>query len=147
VSDGGFTELDLSRVIDTSNVDFVEEFYNPLLSRSIEYKRGVGFFRTSWIRSAARGIANLAANRGTAKWLTSPILSEDDWEMIKKANKATRDEMLYESLKEDINDLRHDLKYDTTNAVAWMVAEGYLEIKFAVPTREPEGDRVALRWA
>lgn len=140
MSDGDFTELDLPRVIDTSNVDFVEEFYNPLLSRSIEYKRGVGFFRTSWIRSAARGVANLAASGGTAKWLTSPILSEDDWEMIKKANKATRDEMLYESLKEDINDLRHDLEYDTTNAVAWMVAEGYLEIKFAVPTHELSGD-------
>jgi hypothetical protein len=40
MSDGDFTELDLPRVINTSNVDFVEEFYNPLLSRSIEYKRG-----------------------------------------------------------------------------------------------------------
>jgi hypothetical protein len=83
-------ELELPRVINTSNVDFVEDFYNPLLSRSVEYKRGVGFFRTSWIRSAARGIANLAANGGTAKWLTSPILSEDDWKMIKKADKVKK---------------------------------------------------------
>lgn len=140
MADGDFTELDLPRVINTSNVDFVEEFYNPLLSRSIEYKRGVGFFRTSWIRSAARGIANLAENGGTAKWLTSPILSEDDWEMIKKADKAKRDEILYESLQDDIDDLRYDLEYDTRNAVAWMVAEGYLEIKFAVPTDELSGD-------
>jgi hypothetical protein len=132
--------LDLPRVITTSNVDFVEEFYNPLLSRSIEYKRGVGFFRTSWIRSAARGIANLAENGGTAKWLTSPILSEDDWEMIKKAEQATKDEILYESLQDDIDNLRHDLEYDTRNAVAWMVAEGYLNIKFAVPTDELSGD-------
>lgn len=140
MADGDFTELDLPRVINTSNVDFVEEFYNPLLSRSIEYKRGVGFFRTSWIRSAARGIANLAENGGTAKWLTSPILSEDDWEMIKKADKAKRDEILYESLQDDTDDLRYDLEYDTRNAVAWMVAEGYLEIKFAVPTDELSGD-------
>jgi superfamily II DNA or RNA helicase len=140
MSDGDFTELDLPRVINTSNVDFVEEFYNPLLSRSIEYKRGVGFFRTSWIRSAARGVANLAENGGTAKWLTSPILSEDDWEMIKKAEKATKDEILYESLQDDIENLRHDLEYDTRNAVAWMVAEGYLEIKFALPTDELSGD-------
>lgn len=140
MADNGFTELDLPRVINTSNVNFVEEFYNPLLSRSIEYKRGVGFFRTSWIRSAARGIANLAESGGTAKWLTSPILSEDDWEMIKKANKAERDEILYESLQDDIDDLRYDLEYDTRNAVAWMVAEGYLKIKFAVPSDELSGD-------
>jgi len=141
MSDGEFTELeDFPRVINTSNVDFVEEFYNPLLSRSIEYKRGVGFFRASWIRSAARGMANLAENGGTAKWLTSPILSEDDWEMIKKADKAKRDQILYESLQDDINDLRYDLEYDTRNAVAWIVAEGYLEIKFAIPTDELSGD-------
>jgi len=140
MSDGDFTELDLPRVIDTSNVDFVEEFYNPLLSRSIEYKRGVGFFRTSWIRSAARGIANLANNGGTAKWLTSPILSEDDWEVIKMADKAKRDEILHDSLQDSIEELRYDLEYNTRNAVAWMVAEGLLEIKFAIPTEELSGD-------
>jgi len=117
MSKGDFTELeDFPRVINTSNVDFVEDSYNPLLSRSIEYKRGVGFFRASWIRSAARGMANLAENGGKAKWLTSPILSEDDWEMIKKADKAKRDQILYESLQDDIDDLRYDLKYDTRNA-------------------------------
>lgn len=141
MSELDFTELEnFPRVINTSNVDFVEDFYNPLLSSSIEYKRGVGFFRASWIRSAARGIANLAENGGKAKWLTSPILSEDDWEMIKKANKAKRDQILYESLQDDIDDLRYDLEYDTRNAVAWMVAEGYLDIKFAVPTDNLSGD-------
>jgi hypothetical protein len=35
MTDSDFTELDLPRVINTSNVDFVEEFYNPLPSCSI----------------------------------------------------------------------------------------------------------------
>jgi hypothetical protein len=48
--------------------------------------------------------------------------------------------MLYKSLKGDIDDLRYELKYNTRNAVAWMVAEGYLEIKFAIPTDELSGD-------
>ncbi len=140
MEDDEFIQLDLPRVIDTSNTDFIEEFYVPLLSRSIEYKRGVGFFRTSWIRSAARGIAELADNGGKAKWLTSPILSEDDWEVIKTADEAKRNEVLRESIEETITNLRYDLEYDTRNAVAWMITEGMLEIRFGIPTEELSGD-------
>lgn len=137
---GDFTDIELPRVIDTSSTDFVEEFYNPLLSRSIEYKRGVGYFTTNWIRSAARGIANLAENGGTAKWLTSPILDEEDWKVIKQGGKAQQDEVLRESLEESITDLRYDLEYDTRNAVAWMIADELLELRFAVPTHNLSGD-------
>ncbi len=140
MANGDFTTLDLPRVIDTSTTDFIEEFYIPLLSRSIEYKRGVGFFRTSWVRSAARGIAELAENGGTAKWLTSPILSENDWEVIKTANEAQRNAVLRESIEDTITNLRYDLEYDTRNAVAWMITEGLLEIRFAIPTKELKGD-------
>ncbi len=134
-----FEDLDLPRVLNTSTTDFVEEFYEPLLSRSVEYHRGVGFFTTNWIRSAARGMAELADNGGTAKWITSPKISEEDWEAIKKGDEARSNEVLRENLKETITKLRFDLEYDTRNAVAWMIADGLLEIKFAVPTESLEG--------
>lgn len=138
-NDSTFKNLDLPRVLNTSETDFVTEFYEPLLSRSAEYHRGVGYFTTNWIQSAARGIAKLANNNGTAKWITSPKLTEEDWKAIKKGDEARSDETLRESLEETINDLRYDLEYDTRNAVAWMIADGLLEIKFAVPTESLEG--------
>jgi superfamily II DNA or RNA helicase len=135
-----FTDLTLPRLIDTSSVDFVKEFYVPLLSRSVEYKRGVGYFTTNWIRSAARGITDLAENGGQAKWLTSPKLTEDDWEAIKRGNEARTNEVLRETLEKIVNNLRYNLEYDTRNAVAWMIADELLELKFGIPTEELSGD-------
>ncbi len=139
-SDGAtFNDLDFPRVLNTSKTDFVDEFYEPLLSRSVEYKRGVGYFTSNWMQSAARGIAELADNGGTAKWITSPKLTEEDWEAIKKGDEARSDEVLRETLEKTINDLRYDLEYDTRNAIAWMIADGLLEIKFAIPTESLSG--------
>lgn len=135
-----FTNLDLPRVIDTSSTDFMDEFYIPLLSRANHYKRGVGYFTTNWVKSAARGIAELANNAGTAQWIMSPKLEEDDWEAIKKGDRAKRNEVLKASLDDSISDLRYNLEYDTRNTVAWMIADGLLEVKLAIPTRKLTGD-------
>jgi superfamily II DNA or RNA helicase len=135
-----FRELDLRRVIDTSSTDFIGEFYEPLLSRAEKYRRGVGYFTTNWVRSAARGITELADNGGTCQWIASPKLQESDWEALKQGDKAKSNDVLKNSLDETISNLRYDLEYKTRNAVAWMIADGILEIKLAVPTNRLSGD-------
>ncbi|QCJ48534.1 DEAD/DEAH box helicase [Haloprofundus sp. MHR1] len=138
--EGNFTDLNLPRVIDTSSDDLMEDFYIPLLSRAKTYRRGVGYFTTNWVRSAARGVAELANNGGTAQWIMSPILEEEDWKAIRKGDQAKTDEVLRESLDRSITDLRYDLEYETRNAIAWMIADGLLEIKLAVPSNKLTGD-------
>lgn len=135
-----FTSLNVPRVIDTSDTDFADEFYNPLLSRSVEYKRGVGYFTTNWLRSASRGIAELAENGGTAKWIMSPILEQEDWEALKIGQEAKHDEVLQRELAETVDDLQYDLEYQTRNAIAWMIADGLLEVRFAIPKGDLQGD-------
>jgi superfamily II DNA or RNA helicase len=135
-----FTSLNVPRVIDTSDTDFADEFYNPLLSRSVEYKRGVGYFTTNWLRSASRGIAELAENGGTAKWIMSPILEQEDWEALKIGQEAKHDEVLQRELAETVDDLQYDLEYQTRNAIAWMIADGLLEVRFAIPKGGLQGD-------
>lgn len=137
---GGFSELNIPRVIDTSSSDLMEEFYIPLLSQSALYRRGVGYFTTNWVRSAARGLAELAEKGGTVQWIMSPKLYEKDWETLQKGSDAMQDEVLQESLEEQISDLRYNLEYETRNTVAWMIADGLLEIKFAIPTNNLSGD-------
>ncbi len=135
-----FRDLKLPRVIDTVDTEFVSEFYTPLLSRAMRYDRGVGFFSSSWLKSAARGMADLADNGGVARWITSPILGEEDWEAIKQGMEAQTDEVLKKSLEDEITDLRYDLEYHTRNTIAWMIADGLLEIRFAIPKRNLTGD-------
>ena len=47
------------------------------------YERGVGFFSAGWLRVAAEGMAAFAHNSGRARRVTSPILSEEDWQALR----------------------------------------------------------------
>lgn len=139
-STSGFKSIDIEPVIDSTSADLVGDFYVPILSEAVEYKRGAGYFTTTWLRSAARGITALADNGGKARWVTSPMLDESDWEAIKTGSKAKRDRLLRASLKSTVNDLEYALDNDTRNAIAWMIADGLLEIKLAVPEPSLGGD-------
>jgi superfamily II DNA or RNA helicase len=136
---GDFRGVEWPRVIETSDVDFAKEFYNPLLSRASEYKRGVGYFTTGWLESASRGVVGLAENGGTAKWITSPLLEEEDWKAIKDGEEARTDPQLRAAIESKIDSLESELTTDTRNAIAWMIADGLLELRFAVPHGELRG--------
>jgi hypothetical protein len=71
-------------ILDTSSGDIIRDFFNPALAASIRYDRGVGFFSASWLRLASKGMTEFAANSGLARWVTSPILSESDWNALKE---------------------------------------------------------------
>lgn len=81
--------MNLPDVIETSDVDFADEFYKPPLSVAVEYKRGVGYFTSNWFQYASRGLKGLAENEGTAKWIISPILEETDLETPQKGEAAS----------------------------------------------------------
>lgn len=136
----GLRDLDLSEVIETSEIDFSNDFYNPALSVAVEYKRGVGYFTSNWFKFAARGMKGLAENGGTAKWIISPILEEEDWETLQKGWQATRSQELYDRLSNLVSDLELGLQEDTRNTIAWMIADGLLEIKIAITEESLGGD-------
>lgn len=133
-------DIDIPDVIETSDFDFAQEFYNPALSRAVEYKRGVGYFTSSWFKSAAPGLKGLAENGGVAKWIISPILEEDDWEALQKGEEAKRDQELYDRLSHMVSDLEEGLEDETKNTIAWMIADGLLNIKIAITGENLSGD-------
>ena len=137
---GGFQSLSIPAIIDTEQDDFIEEFYKPLLSEAITYKRGVGYFTTGWLAENAQGMASFAANGGKAKWITSPQLSESDWQAIKRGNKARREEVFRDYLREQIKHLQSNIRHNTRNALAWLIADDVLEIRLAVPTEDSGGE-------
>lgn len=136
----GLRDLDLPLLIETSDVDFAEDFYNPALSVAEEYKRGVGYFTSSWFQFAARGLKGLAENGGTAKWIISPILEEGDWEALQKGEEAKRDQELYDRLNHMVSDIEEGLEQETQNTIAWMIADGLLDIRIAITGENLSGD-------
>ncbi len=125
-------------VLDTSSADLIKDFFTPALGRSLRYDRGVGFFSSGWLRAAAAGMIPFAANSGRARWVTSPILDEADWQAMQDGNNARYDETLRRALSCNISDLAKALERDTLSALAWMVADEVITFKLALPHNKLE---------
>jgi superfamily II DNA or RNA helicase len=132
-----FTSLDLAPVYDSADCDLVHDLMVPLLMHAQSYMRGVGFFASGWLRVAASGIAGLIENGGTAQYVVSPILQEADWTALLLGDRARSDAALKEILSRNIADIATSLEADTRNTLAWMIADGLLEFRFAIPRARP----------
>ena len=133
-------ELPTDPDFNTSTHNLLKVFYIPALERSTAYDRGVGFFTSKWLKMAAMGLAQLAANGGRARIIASPILGPEDSAALNQGAEARNDPVLRQALESAISDLERDLEHDTLAALAWMVADGLLEFKIAIPTGELDGD-------
>jgi superfamily II DNA or RNA helicase len=125
--------MDLRPVYDSSEFDLVADLIVPLLSNAVAYHRGVGFFTSGWLRLAAEGLAKLVANDGRAKLIMSPVIEKQDWDAIQLGEKAKADDLIKQLLHRRVEDIRSSLETDTLNTFAWLLADGLVEIRFAIP--------------
>ena len=131
-------ELDIPAVLNTSSHDLTLDFFTPLLSNALAYDRGVGFFSSGWLRINAAGMLAFAANGGRARWVTSPILDEADWEALQMGDAARNNSALHAALTRSIGDLTTTLERQTLSALAWMVADEIVTFKLALPRNKLE---------
>lgn len=104
----------------------VNEFYIPALQESVKYCRISGFFNSSSLMIAAKGIEALINNGGSMQLLISPELSKADLEIIQTHGIESLP-MLKEFNLGPMPD-------DHLQALAWMLDAGRLEIKIAIPS-------------
>lgn len=133
-----FPELKIS--YNTSENDIDMEFYLPCLSWAKKFDRGVGYFTSGWISKNALGLAEFVSNGGHARWITSPILEEQDYEMFNSLMEIERSKFVDKICEQTIEKMRNEMKEDTRNALAWMIHDKVLEIRFAVPIYKLNGD-------
>jgi superfamily II DNA or RNA helicase len=131
--------LNLPTTLDTSRHDLAADFFVPLLTHAQRYDRGVGYFSSGWLRLNAAGMVPFAANGGRARWITSPILDSRDWEALQAGDAARDDALLRLALRQNVEVLAATLERDTLSALAWMVADGILTFKLAVPRKDLHG--------
>ncbi|AIZ56887.1 ATP-dependent RNA helicase DbpA [Candidatus Methanoplasma termitum] len=128
----GLKEIDFKESYDSNFNDIVIEFFEPALSAALEYDRQSGFFTSSSLSASAQGIANFIANKGKMRLLTSPILSKEDAEILDKAmnNPDALSEQLGVVLAKTLTS--KEIENDGTQALGWMVANGFLEIRIVL---------------
>lgn len=126
-------ELQLPSILDTSTNDLVKDFFSPVLSNSLRYDRGVGFFSSGWIKLNCKGMLTFANNGGRARWVTSPILAETDWDAIYSGNAAKNDATLKAIIEENVRNLADNLEEDILSFLAWLIADEVVSFKLALP--------------
>ena len=111
--------------------DLVADFYVPALLEAVRYDRLTGYFNAAALALAARGIEGLVRNGGRMRLLVGCTLDQGEIDAI------ARGEDLRERVGKRfaVTSLKPPdaAAGDALELLAWMVAEGHLEVKVAVP--------------
>ena len=126
-----FKDLDIKSCYESGIGDIVQDFYEPVLAHAVLYDRIAGFFTSTSLAVAARGMAQFIQNGGIMRLITSPILSSDDYAIIQKVVENSED-LTAIDLGLDLEKLESTLLSDHVKALGWLLAQGRLEIKLAV---------------
>ena len=135
-----FRELKLQAVYSRDNCsDLVGGFFVPTLSRAVRYDRATYTFSPEALIVAAAGLAGpLIANGGSMRLICHHQLPRDVVQAVIDGHRAAEDVVLDSLANRDFTEVDphnlvglHHLKLLT-----WLVKEGRLEIKVAIPRLE-----------
>ena len=127
----GFKSLNIGISYDSSDNQILEEFYIPILENSVSYDRIAGFFSSTSLAIAARGIGGLIRNNGKMRLIASPRLSKEDAELITSYTEDY-EAFLSKHLNENIMNIEDECIRDHVYTLGWLIANEKLEIKIAI---------------
>jgi DNA phosphorothioation system restriction enzyme len=126
------SKLQLKASYRSSRDNLLLDFYIPCLQEAALYSRAVGYFTSSVLSLAARGLRSFIGKRGEMRLVASPYFTSEDVEAIKKGYKK-REEVISEALERELRiGVESQVVRDRLGFLAWMIGEGLLNIKIAV---------------
>lgn len=120
--------LDLPPGFDSGD-DVLNGFYVPALQRATSYSRSVGYFRSSSLSVAARGMSRFVNGSGTVRLLCGAELRDEDVEAL-QGNTITNGP-LAERLAAGLV-TSDDVDRQRIEVLAWLIREGRLTVRIAV---------------
>lgn len=114
---------------DRSNL--IQNFYVPCLENSAVYSRAVGFFSSTAIAVAAKGLTALIRSGGKMQLIASPQLSPEDAEAIATGLRQ-REEVIASAILRELNQEFEHIVQNRFACLAWLLSQGVLDIKLAI---------------
>ena len=137
-----FRELSINCAYETLSGDPVADFYVPVLKDAVRYDRIAGFFSSSSLAIAARGIQGLIQNHGKMRIIASPRLSLEDSRVL--ATNGSLPDSAIARIITDITSFSDAAEKDHVAALGWMLKNGFLEVRLAFVVDDNETDTGAL---
>lgn len=126
-----FKSLDIKPSYESGIGDIVQDFYEPVLTEAVLYDRISGFFTSTSLAVAARGMCNFIKNGGIMRLITSPILSSDDIRVIEQLIEK-KGEIKSKELGLDLSSLEDLFISDHVKAFGWLLEHGKIDIRLAI---------------
>lgn len=123
--------VDLKIAYDSDRDDILKKFYIPSLSQSISYNRLAGFFNSTSLAVAARGMSRFIHNGGIMRLICSARLTKEDVDAIKLAHEDPAN-IITKKYLADFSTSTEDFVNDHIKALAWMLVNRRLTIKVAL---------------
>lgn len=124
-------DLEIQDEYRSDHCNLLQDFYLPCLQNSIVYSRAVGFFSSTSIAAAARGLTALIRVGGKMRLVASPFLSQEDAEAI-DAGLRQREEVITDAILQELVQEFEQIVKDRLACLAWLLGQKVLEIKLAV---------------
>lgn len=116
--------------------DRLNKFFVPVLKNAVSYDRIAGYFTSSSLSTTARGLSHFIAAEGKMRLIAGADLSEADHHALESGKPLP--DVVASALVEDPIGSADVIVSRRLEVLAWLVAEGRLEIKIGVPLG-PEG--------
>ena len=126
-----FKDIELKTEYRSKLDNVISDFYIPVLSESVLYRRAVGFFSSSSLVALSVGICGLVKNGGKIQLIASPRLTAEDISAINDGLKR-RDAVIKEALLRELKDPVGQYEIDRLNLLSNLIAADVLDIKIAV---------------
>ena len=107
------------------------EFYVKCFTVATKFDRAAGYFSSSGLADAAKGLAHFLHNDGKIRIVVSPYLDEKDANVIENHINNISNE-LDNILIRSIEHVEEGIISDRLNILAWMLSEKKLDIKIAI---------------
>ena len=131
-----FKDLSLLKHYKTYKNNIVKEFYTPVLQQAVLYQRAVGFFSSTALIDLTKGLSGMIKNGGRIQFIVSPLLSQEDIDAINKGYE--RRKIIGEALLREFREPENYFQEERLNWLAYLIEEGFLEIKVAFTPPEKQ---------
>lgn len=135
-------ELDIAISYKSVGEESFSKIINPMLEHAKIYKRSVGFFSSSALDFIGDGILNMAKRGGKIFLATSPKLSEEDIDAIKKGYDAR--EIVEQAFKKEACDAINGLTDQNAQILFELIRDSVVDIKIVLKKGGMYHDKLAL---
>lgn len=125
-----FKDLTLRSTYNSARNDPVEDFYVPVLKEAVTYDRVVGYFNSHSLALVADGLKEFVKHNGKMRLLCGTELNSEDEYAILNASEIAKE--LSDNFLQELEFISDDIQMNRIKLLAWMVDNGYLDIKVGI---------------